>query len=655
MPTGRRNQKGARLKTPTLLLLLCALLSPIPLLVSNPDFANGSYQYAGVLVAFGFVAGLLIGAGKILNRILGGRVPGLAFALGFLFLLAGAVIVGWIVGGAWVAAVNAAPFLIAAGLYRFSALGKKPENRHSLMLLASIIAFSLTSLIAFRLGHPARPDTQVLMIGLDGATWEIVDSLRSEGRLPVVDELIKTGSRAELDTLVPIISPPIWTSIASGRTPDHHGIKDFWASSSQVQVKRLWELVDERGGSSGVLGYLVTWPPMKESGFLVPGWLAQDAATFPAELSFLKDLEIRAKTGDLSVSMTLVKDGLLALRHGLTLSTMTEAAKMMLWRKPGAESDRHRSLAVRLVHMRLKTDVFCHLMRRLQPSLGIVYFNATDAVQHLFFKYYEPTNFPELTEREIEEFGDAVPGVYELADRSVERILDAVGPSADIVVASDHGQKSTQADGYSWFEISSSRLLKQLGLEDQLKATKVGRSVLLRPSSSEIEPTGIAEMFESIATTSDGEPFFVFERRAEGEGLVSVRNDFDPDVHTDILMRGEILASRDFVFISNRVSGEHTDTAMLLMSGPRISADRQLPRGSVLDIAPTVLYLLGIPLARDLDGRLLDEAIDPTVLQRNAVTYVETYGKSKYASDQPETDAFGESALEELKALGYVD
>jgi len=177
----------------------------------------------------------------------------------------------------------------------------------------------------------------------------------------------------------------------------------------------------------------------------------------------------------------------------------------------------------------------------------------------------------------------------------------------------------------------------------------------LRPSSSDVESTGIAKVFESVTTTFDGEPFFVFEPRSGGEGLVSVRDDFDPDVHRDLLIGGEVRPSSEFVFISNRVSGEHTDTAMLLIRGRRVLPGRQLSRGSVLDVAPTVLYLLGIPLARDLDGRLLEEAIDPSVLQQSPVTYIETYGRSRYASDRSEGEEFVESTLEELKALGYVD
>jgi hypothetical protein len=126
---------------------------------------------------------------------------------------------------------------------------------------ASLIALTLLIFSARGDTPPASASKQVIVIGIDGATWEIIDALRSQGKLPTFDRLIRAGSRGELTVPLPSISPSLWTTIATGVPASVHGIEDFWSSSSGVATKRIWEIADERGLTSGVLGYLVTWPP----------------------------------------------------------------------------------------------------------------------------------------------------------------------------------------------------------------------------------------------------------------------------------------------------------------------------------------------------------------------------------------------------------
>ncbi|MFH1844921.1 MAG: alkaline phosphatase family protein, partial [bacterium] len=67
---------------------------------------------------------------------------------------------------------------------------------------------------------------RVLLVGLDGGTWKIMDPLLAEGRLPAHAALQRRGVAADLKVPLPSYSPPLWTSIASSRTADEHGIHD---------------------------------------------------------------------------------------------------------------------------------------------------------------------------------------------------------------------------------------------------------------------------------------------------------------------------------------------------------------------------------------------------------------------------------------------
>jgi predicted AlkP superfamily phosphohydrolase/phosphomutase len=120
---------------------------------------------------------------------------------------------------------------------------------------------------------------RVYVIGLDGATWDIIDPLIAGGKLPVFKALKEEGAWARLQTFDPTLSSVVWTSIATGKTMIKHGIVD-WAfvnkrglqvpySSSAKRVPSIWEMMDEHGLRSIVLNWFVTYPPDEVSGIMV--------------------------------------------------------------------------------------------------------------------------------------------------------------------------------------------------------------------------------------------------------------------------------------------------------------------------------------------------------------------------------------------------
>jgi predicted AlkP superfamily phosphohydrolase/phosphomutase len=138
------------------------------------------------------------------------------------------------------------------------------------------ITFFVVRVISSRgRGHAAR----VYMIGLDGATWDILDPLIKQGKLPVFKKLKENGAWARLQTFEPTLSAVVWTSIATGKSMHKHGIVDWFFvnkqrnqvpySSSMKRTPSIWEMIDEKGGRSVVLSWFVTDPPDTINGVMV--------------------------------------------------------------------------------------------------------------------------------------------------------------------------------------------------------------------------------------------------------------------------------------------------------------------------------------------------------------------------------------------------
>jgi hypothetical protein len=127
---------------------------------------------------------------------------------------------------------------------------------------------------------PAAGGRRVLLIGLDGADWRILDPLLERGAMPHLARIVRNGVRARLRTIAPMLSPILWTSMATGKRPEKHGIMDFLAVDSRTgrqipvtstmrQARAFWGILSGRGISVGTVGWWATWPAERVLGFQV--------------------------------------------------------------------------------------------------------------------------------------------------------------------------------------------------------------------------------------------------------------------------------------------------------------------------------------------------------------------------------------------------
>jgi hypothetical protein len=134
-------------------------------------------------------------------------------------------------------------------------------------------------------GTAPIPTPPLLIVGIDGATFDRIHPLIGKGRLPNLEALMASGSWGPLETLEPTVSPAIWTTVATGRLPDAHGILGFSGvpghdmttlpTTEMRRVRAFWNILSEHERSTGLVGWWVTWPAEP-----IAGWVVSDRAAY---------------------------------------------------------------------------------------------------------------------------------------------------------------------------------------------------------------------------------------------------------------------------------------------------------------------------------------------------------------------------------------
>src|SRR5919204_6931706 len=117
----------------------------------------------------------------------------------------------------------------------------------------------------------ARLAQKVLLVGWDAADWQVILPLLQAGQLPCLQRVVQNGVRGNLATLAPMVSPILWTSIATGKRADKHGILNFVepdptgtgirpVASTSRKVKAVWNILTQAGLRTHVVGWFASHP-----------------------------------------------------------------------------------------------------------------------------------------------------------------------------------------------------------------------------------------------------------------------------------------------------------------------------------------------------------------------------------------------------------
>ncbi|HEX6852369.1 MAG TPA: tetratricopeptide repeat protein [Candidatus Polarisedimenticolaceae bacterium] len=287
---------------------------------------------------------------------------------------------------------------------------------------------------------------RLLLVGLDGADWDLVDPLLAAGRLPNLRRLVENGTRARLLSISPMISPVIWTSVATGVEPIRHGILDFLApagspragqpvTNESRKVPAIWNRLSDAGARVGVTAWWASWPSERVNGYVVSDRVAYQLFGFRPE----------AATGEGKTWPPELWETVRPLVREPADVPWTEVLRYLDGpRREEREFDAaERELLDGLRTLIASGDTYLGAAlaaRRLgaPPDLEIVYFEGTDTVGHLFMPY-RPPRLSGISEARATAFGSVVDRYYETADAHLGRLLEGLGPETTVLVLSDHG------------------------------------------------------------------------------------------------------------------------------------------------------------------------------------------------------------------------
>lgn len=284
---------------------------------------------------------------------------------------------------------------------------------------------------------------KVLLVGWDAADWDIINPLVDAGEMPGIASIINEGVMGNLATLEPPFSPMMWTSIATGKRPDKHGILGFVeplpdgsgirpVSSLSRKCKAIWNILMQNGYKSHVIGWWPSHPVEPINGVMVSNifqkveniaekWKMPERSVHPNALhGLIEHLRVHP--------MELSEQHLHPFIHDLGSIDQTKDTRVATIANLIAESAS--------IHM-----AATWAMENREWDFAAVYFDTIDHFCHGFMNFYPPKT-KWANEKDYEHYNETIKSAYRFQDLMLQQLMKMVGPDTFVMVVSDHGFKS---------------------------------------------------------------------------------------------------------------------------------------------------------------------------------------------------------------------
>lgn len=298
-----------------------------------------------------------------------------------------------------------------------------------------------------------RLTKKVLLIGWDAADWKILRPLLDAGRMPHLKKLIAGGAWGNIATLQPCLSPILWTTIATGKAADKHGILGFveptpdasglrLSTSTSRTTKALWNILSQSGLRSSVVGWYASHPAEPIRGVCVSNRFVED-----------RPADTRAPWGmpDGAVHPPEMADKIARGRvhpAGVPPSELAKYIHNLKQITPGTDK-RPALLARALAKAHSVHAAAAAILKSGEWDFLGVYYEAIDVIGHDFMPYYPP-RLPHVSAQDFERYRDVIAETYVLHDQMLGRLLELAGKDVTVIVVSDHGFHSDHQRPQSW-------------------------------------------------------------------------------------------------------------------------------------------------------------------------------------------------------------
>jgi predicted AlkP superfamily phosphohydrolase/phosphomutase len=556
-------------------------------------------------------------------------------------------------------------------------------------------------------------EQKVFLIGLDGATWTLLEPLMSEGLLPNLARLRERGAWGSLWSTIPFVTAPAWTSFATGKHPGKHGLFDWrlplrgndtfrrFANASHIQEPRFWELLANAGRRVGLLNVPMTYPPRPTNGFIVSGMLTPSLQHHFAEPRALEETLREIPGFQIDLRMAHYDDGNVG-KFVQDLSRMTRA----------------RFEAARL------------LVERYDPDLFMIVSIGPDRIQHIYWHILDPQH-PRHDSGKAARLAPLLKQWYCELDSLIGQLIASRPSETLTIVMSDHGfgPAVKRIDLNRW--LASEGFLNFNGREFQKRRWQFYVDALLRRnkrlhkllSTAKKLLLGSGDMplnersltvaslidrcnSQAYSGTSTEQGIWINLAGREPRGVVQADKGYelvrdqimakvtgirDPDTDQQVVSRacrredvyegGRIADAPDIILtladgyevgvgimlLGSRFifpvdghyllgSGNHRRDGVFIIEGPGVQPGRAASDKSIVDLAPTILHLMGHPIPGDIDGSVMTDIFKPAFSETHPVitSGVEKTQAGADDSDSVFTEEDERTVYERLAGLGYI-
>jgi predicted AlkP superfamily phosphohydrolase/phosphomutase len=509
---------------------------------------------------------------------------------------------------------------------------------------------------------------RVIVIGLDGASWNIIEPMVQEGKLPTIGKLMQDSCYGNLESCVPAKTFPAWKCYSTGKNPGKLGVYDFanlvagvqykvtFNNSTSFKSEELWDILGRNGIDCGVLDMPTTYPPRAINGFMV-----SNAPPRPSRFVYPPGLESDIK------------------RH---FDYKTEPNHYF-------ETDKEAAISDCMTIINQRFEVAHYLMKRFHPAFFHLTIFEIDTMQH----YTR---------------GKPLEDAWIAIDNGIKSILDAhCDESTYIILMSDHGHtdrvcnfqisKWLESKGlvvarrrsrtlYAILSILGLRRDRVIGLVTKIGMFRVLRdfvpktirlrflallptrsagprnpmkSMIEREKSKVIPFGGGGQLYINKDLFSSPEEYENFRTNliSELQGIADPRTGVkiaqrvykredlysgpyvsqSPDIvvlPNDGYMLGNVGAIEDiWVYPDIDWTRCHRLQGIFAILGPDVMKGTNIEGAKIFDLAPTILHILGIPVPQDIDGRVLKETFKKdSILGQREVIYQGSGEKAKVRS-----------------------
>ncbi|MCA9870635.1 MAG: alkaline phosphatase family protein [Anaerolineae bacterium] len=566
---------------------------------------------------------------------------------------------------------------------------------------------------------------RLLVIGLDGATFDLMQPWAAAGELPNLQRLMNEGSWGPLRSVVHPFTAQAWTSMVTGCQQGKHRVFDFWErdfstygfrllNASHRALPAIWNLLSAAGKDVIIVNLPQTYPPEPVQGVMVSG---RDTPGLGAAYTY--------------------PPGLKSELDGVSGTPYVIVPDDWLWMQRG-RPDRARAELLREIDVRF--DAAQQLMDTRPWDLTFFVVSATDGAAHFFWKYHDPSH-PLYDPVEAERYGDTILEVYRRCDQRIGELLAWLEKTqnCNVLVVSDHGQGQLGPQAIhlnlwlaeqgllNFHNRASDRSLGERATTLASRAVQRGkRSLYGRIRFQTL--TKLRRLWpDSLRTRLGAEAFFpdvdwgqtrafseelrgniwinlkgrdpqgVVEPGAEYEALrdqiiATLPKLADPVTGNrpirHVWRREELYSGRylerlpDLVVEADypdmfkphgayhghaavrnlsaeemrqrAITGCHRMNGVFIAWGPDVQPGSLVADAALIDVAPTVLHMLGQPAPQEMDGRVLAEALRSDSLGQMRTTTLAELGFDGPGAEVGFSDEEAEYVRERLAGLGYL-